>query len=397
MLEPSGHGITHGNNEKSSGILPSRADIGFSLFLGMLVFVSRYFTRGALYFVDGPRIVRAIQDHTYVIQPPGYWLYAHLGALISNPTLGLSLWNEMFSAAGIAVFFLLCRKLGLPLRISLLAALAYGSIFFLWFAGDIQSSYASQILFAPLTVYCFLIYRERPATGCLLMCGTSFAVGSGLRPSDGAFLGFLFLFLLFRFVEPWKQRFLLLVFTGALCLAWYIPTQLALHASHGIDLSNQLGSLAFQVSPLLVGINVRSIANILRVVLPLFVAFWMLIPLILQRRSRDTNWICGLWILPGLCFFLLIYMADATYLTFLAGGIVLLAATCEKERLVAPLLFCCFLFNVLLFFGARPLMHRSKGTIAMNYYVVKYCDYGIRHRWTSTAGHHSNASAISPM
>ncbi|MHB8303818.1 MAG: ArnT family glycosyltransferase, partial [Acidobacteriaceae bacterium] len=229
----------------------SNVDAVYLFLIVLLVAVSRYLTRGALYYVDGPRIVESIHAHTYVIQPPGYWLFAHLGAMFHDPVFGLSFWNEVFSATGAAVFFLLCRKFLLPSRTALLAALAYGSVFFSWFAGDVHSSYASQILFAPLTVYCFLIYREKPSTLRLLSCAVSFAVGTGLRPSDGTFLAPLFIFMFFQFVKQWKDRIFLLVLTGILCLAWYVPTQMALHAVHKANLGNQLGSLAWQVSPLL--------------------------------------------------------------------------------------------------------------------------------------------------
>lgn len=366
----------------------SRENTVACITLAAIVFLSRYFTRGGLYFVDGPRLVRAIETHVYVIQPPGYWLYCRLGSVFPDPTFGLTLINELFSAVGAAVFFLLCRRLRCRLAISIIAALAYSSIFYLWFAGDVQSSYASQVLFAPLTVYCFLLYDENRSAWALIACAASFAIGAGLRPSDGAFLAPLFIFMLFRFVRPWKRRGLLVLLTFLFCMGWYIPTQMALHASHGVQLRGQLGSLASQVSPLLIGIDARSVANILRVVLPLVAAFWMLIPAIaLKGRPRPISWICFLWIVPGVAFFLLVYMADATYLTFLTGGIILLAATVANRRFALISLSLCLVFNVALFLGARPLQGNGKADLAINFYVVKYCHYGIRHQWSGTIGH----------
>jgi hypothetical protein len=363
-------------------------DAGFSVLIAVVVFTSRYLTQGAVYYVDGPRMIRAIETHTYVIQPPGYWLYCRLGALFADPAFGLTLLNEMFSAAGAAVFFLLCRRLRVSFGISVLATLAYSSIFFLWFAGDVQSSYASQILFAPLTVYCFLRYRDRPTTMRLVACALSFAIGAGLRPSDGAFLAPVFLLLLVRFVPGWKSRAWLVALTILFCLGWYIPTQRALAAAQSVRLGNQLGSLAFQVSPLLTGINARSMANVLRVVLPLIAAFWILVPALPMARPRVQNWMFALWIVPGLVFFVLIYMADATYLTFLAGGVVLLAATVAQRKIAGVLLLICFLFNTALFLGARPIQANNRAALAVNYYVVKYCYYGIRHQWSGTVGSH---------
>ncbi|MGC1781654.1 MAG: glycosyltransferase family 39 protein [Acidobacteriaceae bacterium] len=375
------------NDLHLSGVETAR-EAGYPLAIAAVVFLSRYLTRGGLYYVDGPRLVRAILDHTYVVQRPGYWLYCRLGSIFRDPALGLIVLNEVFSAAGVAVFFLLCRRMHLNLRTSVLAALAYSSIFFVWFAGDVQSSYASQILFAPLTIYCFLRYWDKPSRLWLIASAVSFAIGTGLRPSDGAFLAPLTLYMLLQFVGSWKERCFFLLLTGVACLGWYIPTQMALRASHAAHLGVQLGSLAYQVSPLLTGINARSIANILRVTLPLFAAFWMLLPLLFLHRSRRENWIFALWVAPGLAFFSLIYMADATYLTFLAGGVILFAATAKRPNAAAALLLLCFVFNVALFVGARPLRSTGKFDTAVNFYVVKYCNYGIRHQWSSTIGHH---------
>ena len=360
------------------------ADAACSFSILILVFISRYFTRAALYYVDGPRMVRAIQDHSFVIQAPGYWLYAHLGGLFRDPAFGLSMVNIFFSGAGACIFFLLCRRFNVSVQTSLIATFAYSSIFYLWFAGDVHSSYASQILFAPLTVYSFLCYNQKPSTARLAMCGASFAIGAGLRPSDGAFLSLLFIFLIFQFVRQPKDRIILIVFTGMLCLAWYIPTEIALHAARRTNVKIQLSSLAFQVSPLLVGLNARTAANILRVVLPLIAAFWMLIPSLLSPRKSIENWMLALWVLPGFCFFTLIYMADATYLTFLSGAIILASALSDKKRYASALLVVCFLFNSSLFLWARPIRSTALTAQAINFYVVKYCYYGIRYQWSST-------------
>lgn len=280
-----------------------RVDTLFTAAIFLLVFAVRYLTRGALYFVDGPRIVQSIRSHQYVIQPPGYWLFAHIGGLFPDPVFGLSIFNEICSAAGAAVFYLLGRKFGFSGKLATLAAFTYSSIFFVWFSSEVHSSYASQILFAPLTIYLFLLYKGRPSAPVIVLCGISYAMETGLRPSDGVFMGILFLYMAFHFVSGWKHRSVLFAVTGAVCLAWYIPTQIALRESQKIALGNQLGSLAYQVSPLLTGINAHSMANVLRVLLPLLAAFGVLLPALPFRRSRVENWIVALWVLPGLTFF----------------------------------------------------------------------------------------------
>jgi Dolichyl-phosphate-mannose-protein mannosyltransferase len=360
--------------------------IGFqATLLGILVFLSRYLTRAKLYYVDGPILVRCIQNRTYVIQSPGYWLFAHMGGIFTDPAYGLQFWNQLFSSVGVAVFFLTCCKLGIGRPMAWMASIAYGSIFFVWLAGVVHSSYGSQILFAPLTLYCALCYRDKPTILRLLACGVSYAVGAGLRPSDGAFLAPLFLFLVFRCVEKWQRRILLLLVTATLCLSWYIPTQLALRAAHTASAGNQL-SFAREVSPLLVGINLRSLANTLRVVFPILTAFWMLSPAMFFQRSREQNMILLLWITPGLGFMLFVFMADPVYLTFMSGAIILMAALSMQRPAAFGFLLLCAIFNIGLFLGAAPIRGASRADQAVNFYIVKYCFYGVRHQWTSTIG-----------
>ena len=353
--------------------------------LGILVFLSRYLTRAKLYYVDGPILVHCIQSGTYVIQSPGYWLFTHMGGIFTDPAHGLQFWNQLFSSVGVAVFFLTCCKFGIGRPMAWMASIAYGSIFFVWLAGVVHSSYGSQILFAPLTLYCALCYKDKPTILRLLACGVSYAVGAGLRPSDGAFLAPLFLFLIFRYVRAWPRRVLLLLVTAILCFSWYIPTQLALRAAHTASTGNQL-SFAREVSPLLVGINLRSIANTLRVVLPILAAFWMLLPVMFFQRSREENVILLLWIAPGLSFMLFVFMADPVYLTFMTGAIILMAALSTPRPAAFGLLLLCAIFNVGLFLGAAPIRGAGRADQAVNFYIVKYCFYGVRHKWTTTIG-----------
>jgi hypothetical protein len=352
--------------------------------LGGATFLSRYLTRGQLYFVDGPAIVRSIREHIYVIQPPGYWMLAHLGGMFKDPVSGLLLANELFSAIGVVVFYLLCLELNISRTNSFLAAAAYSSVFYVWMAGDIHSSYASQILFAPLLAYALLRYRDAPSAVGVFVCGVIYSIGAGMRPSDGAFMAPLVLFLGLKFVNKPNHRMILLSSIVLFCLAWYIPTQIAYHRAKENTLSGQVASLASLESPIIAGINPRSLGNILRVIVPLLAAFWMLLPVLFELEISEVFWLALCWAIPGLTFMALIYMADPTYLTFLTGAIILLAVTSKKKSQVAISLTLCIFFNSVLFLAARPIRSESQlGKIA-NFYVVKYCNYGIQHRWSST-------------
>jgi hypothetical protein len=293
--------------------------------------------------------------------------------------------NQIFSALGVAVFFMLCRKLDLDRKMAWAASICYASIFFVWLAGDIHSSYASQVLFPPLLVYLFLAYRDRASVFRLLACAACFALGSGLRPSDGTFLTPLLAFLALKFVKGWRPRLLLISVTASLCLAWYLPGQAASRAAHIVTFGRYIDTVR-PMSVLISGIEPRSIASIVRVVLPLFAAFWMLVPTLALSRDQFANRLLAVWIAPGLLFFLLVYMADPVYFTYLTAAVVLLAALSRKQTMALGLLLLCAVFNVSLFFYARPIQSNNRIDQALNFYVVKYCRYGVQHEWKSTIG-----------
>jgi len=358
-------------------------DLGLASLLALLVFVSRYLTRGEVYYVDGPILVQCILNRTYVIQPPGYWLFAHLGGLFPNPAFGLLFVNQIFSATGVAVFFLLCRKLNMDKATAFIASLCYASVFFLWLAGDVHSSYASQVLFPPLLVYLFLGYRDRPSTTRIVACAIAFSFGAGLRPSDGLFLAPLLVFLAFTLVPGWPHRLLLATVSICGCLAWYLPGRAAARAAHIVPMGTYI-KIVGPMSLLISGIEPRSIANVLRVVLPFLFAFWPLLPTLFFKRSRFENGLLFFWILPGLLFFLFIFVADPVYFTFLTAAVILCAAlTLPRARAIALLLACAF-FNMTLFLFAKPIRGNTRPDQAINFYVLKYTYYGIQHKWKST-------------
>lgn len=364
----------------------SRQDFSWATLLWVLVFFSRYLTRASLYFGDAPNLVQSIRDHRYAIEPPGYWLFIRTAALFPDPVSGPAWLNEIFAGLGAGVFFLLCRKLGLSARMAGLATLAYGSLFFSWFAGDIRTSHGSQFFFAPLIVLSFLLYRDKASLTRLLLCALSFSVGAGMRPSDGAFMAPLFLFLMFCFVRGWRRRVLLLAVSAAICVAWYVPTQMAMLNPSVNTTRNELHGMAARTSLILNGMNRYTAANVARVVVPLLAACWMLIPSLFARREKLHNRIVAWWLVPGLAFFLTVSMAEAQYLTFLGGAVVLLAALSANKRRVAIALFLCLGFNTWLFLGARPLGSHGRVANAVNFYVVKCTNYGIRRKWNLNMG-----------
>jgi hypothetical protein len=356
-----------------------RRVLAFLLVVG-IVFISRFLTRGSVYFIDGPALVKAIQVRTYVIQSPGYWLFARTAGLFPNPEFGLIFINELSSAVGGGIFFLLCLELELPFSLALLAALAYSSIFFAWFAGDVHSSYATQLLFPALAAWLLIRYRK---TGFrwLLLCGAaSLAIGTGMRPSDGVFLLPLFVAFLLHSVKNWKRRILAAVVFAVICLGWYYPTKLASHLANQ-TVHGELAPIAAS-SSLLLGASVsHALANATRLFLPLIVACWMLIPAWMSARPRAATIPLVLWFAPGFVFYLLVFIANPTYIVFALPSLILLAALIDKRQLAIASLSICLIWNSVFFLAARPIRSDSVFVLPFDYYAIMYTNYGIQHQW----------------
>lgn len=355
----------------------------FAWIIAPLVFLSRCVTMSAPYFTDGPRLIQAVEAHVYVIQPPGYWLLARLAGLFHDPAFGLSFINALASSLGALVFYLLSLHLTTPLA-ARLATAAYASIYFAWFSGSIQSSYAAELLFPPLMFLFMLRSIERPAWSNVIGVAVSFALLSGFRPSDGVFMTPLFLYFLWRYCDRWTHRAILLCIAFALCLGWYIPQHIALQRT-GQSAGGQLWSVAGAKAPILHGLSKLGISNILRVVVPMLFAFWSLAAVVVRSRhepKRDMLWI---WLLPGLAFFTAVYISDATYLCFLVAAIILFGLPRKPDKLAYAGLTVCFVWNLLFFSIARPVPQtRSLAVAIYSVSGARYCAWALRHQWFRT-------------
>jgi hypothetical protein len=349
----------------------------FPLALAAFIFAAHAITSGAVYFADGPSLVAAVLKGTYVIQPPGYWLFSRLGGMFHNSGFGFAVLNWFFCSSGAAVFYLLCRKLDARDGLSRLASAVYACVFFAWFAGDVHSTYATQMLFPPLLIFTFLCYEERKTRTHLLICAGIFAIGTGFRQSDGFFLLPLFSYLVLRAAPGWKARAQFFLAYGLFCLAWFVPSQIALGGSNA---AGQLASVAATTSLLHVGITTSSLLNLLRVLVPLFLAFWPLL-LALPFTPKKQILLVLLWVMPGMLFFLLIYMSDAPYLVYASGAPILAVVLCRRRKLAAIALTGCLFWNLAFFFLARPIPGRNKVILVLNYYGIKYTHFGVSHHW----------------
>jgi hypothetical protein len=362
-----------------TAIIPKVRIVGF-LTIFLLVFISRYATRGEVYFVDGPRLVTAILNHTYVIQAPGYWLFARTAGLFPNPAFGLAFVNECCSAFGASFLFLVSLDLGLSPLLAGLTALAASSVFFVWFAGDVHSSYATQLFFPVLAVWFLIQYHRCGALWTVIAAAASLAVGTGMRPSDGAFLVPFFAMSVFRLSRSRRHLVWFAATFAALCLAWYVPTKLASsHANQTV--AGQMVPVAEGSSILFGATPLNAVVNAMRLALPLLVAFWMLIPAWMTSRHKSLTRPILMWILPGLAFFLLVQIANPAYLVYAVPAWVMLAALSDRRRLAIASLLVCILWNSGFFLWARPIRSQRKVAIAVDYYAVMYTNYALQHTW----------------
>jgi 4-amino-4-deoxy-L-arabinose transferase-like glycosyltransferase len=346
--------------------------------LALFTLLTRVLCLGTLYFADGPAHIRSILEKTYVIQPPGYWLFNRIAGLFPNPITAISVMNVLFSVAGVVVFYYTALFFT-GRRNAFLSALAYSCIFYIWFSAEVHSTYASQVLF-PVATFCALLHYERDkANWWLWLAAALFAFGAGLRPSDGAFL--LPMLVYFSAVRlPRKKAVLFLTSAFVLCLAWVVPTALAYnHSVSGLHGVAAYVSSIVKVRSVTVGVNVYSMANIIRYVFPLIVAFWPVLTIaVLNMIRHREDWrtrMILLWILPGSLFFTLSYMSCAPYLDFLSAAVLLLAVSSPRMMAVTAV------WNAVLFLSFSPIPSKRLLVNVWNCYVIQDTRYAIEHQW----------------
>jgi len=360
--------------------------------LALFTLIARVLCHGSVYYSDGPNHIKSILERVYIIQPPGYWLFNRIGGLFPDPIVAISAMNILFSMAGVVVFYYTALFFA-GRRNAFLAALAYSSVFYIWFSGEVHSTYASQVLF-PVATFCALLRYDRDKASWLLwLAAVIFSVGAGLRPSDGVFLVPMVLY--YSAVRlPRKTAILFMGLTFALCLFWIIPTAEQYHlyrqspgrvpgmgdSPNGVQESatTYIQRIVGQRS-ILAGVNATSLANVTRYALPLLVAFWpvgMAALLNLIRNWRDWRIRMMLfWIVPGSLFLIFSYIGDSPYLNFLSAAILLLAVGSSRMMAVTAV------WNAALFLIFSPIPSTRFLANVLNCYVGKDTHYAIQHQW----------------
>lgn len=350
------------------------------------VLLSRILTTGPVYFADGPAEIRAINTGAFVIQPPGYWLFLRMASLFPDPAFAISIMNWTFSAAGAVVFYWAARLL-VGEGLAKLGSAAYAVAFYAWFSGTTHSTYASQLLFPVLVFLLLVMHAREQRVGYLIAASVAFGLGAGLRPSDGAFIGIMFVFYLIRHA-PFRQAIIAFGVATLVCLGWLAPTVVCYSMTGQVAWAGHyIVHITTVVSVLANGLSFRAIANMSRFAVPLAISFGPLLFLALKgfRRVRGpAPTLLRLWIVPGAVFLVFCYMSDAPYLNFLTAPVLLLALmeiehlSCAWQR---AFLLPCVAWNIAFFIFFQPVLISSFPFAVADIYAGKYTRYGVVHHW----------------
>ena len=361
--------------------------------LAAYTLVTRVFFHGPLYFGDGPQHLRSIVDGAYIIQPPGYWLFNRVAGMVVDPLLGISDINILSSVLGVVVFYYTALYFA-PRKLAFIAALTYSCIFYLWFSGEIHSTYATQALFPVAVFHALLRYEKRATKWRLVYAAILFSIGAGLRPSDGMFLLPMILYYCATRLS-WRRAVILLSLIFLLCLIWIDPTLKAFHQAPGgiPGAILSMRQVALQKS-IVYGLGSAWLANLARFTLPFLVAFWLVLPAsLLTVKMRSQDWrirMLVLWIVPGSVLLALCLTPGAPSLSFLSAPVLLLAVGAPRR------MFMTALWNAAFFLGFSPLPSRYLAINAWNCYAGQYTRYGIEHQWQPSLSALQGTSSIAP-
>jgi hypothetical protein len=216
-----------------------------------------------------------------------------------------------------------------------------------------------------------------------------FAIGAGPRPFDGLFLVPMLASFCFERI-PRKQAVSYLTLVLILCLAWLVPTGLAYrHAYGGMPGVLAYVLLIMKVRSITTGVNAGTMANVVRYILPLLIAFLTVLPAVTANAIHNhKEWRVQMmlfWILPGSLFFVFSYISDAPYLTFLSAAILLLGLGSSRVLIVA------MAWNAAIFLLITPMPSHHLLVNTWNIDIGKYTLYAIHHQWQP------NLSQIQPL
>ncbi len=350
--------------------------------LVLLAFALRWTWRSRiLYHWDSVQFALALDDFNLQLnqpQPPGYILYVWMGRWMRALTGGLDdnralvLLSILFTAVSAVLIHRLAARLFNPAR-AWLAAFLFLTSPLIWFYGEVALLHLGSCMFAlfvALWGYRALKGEPRYALHSALALGFLGA----FRQQDAALLFPLWVFCARR--SGWKRLAAGLVIMAAPALAAQWAT---IQASGGWSAYRAImegyRDSAFNQTSILLGAGLGGLSHngtrILRALVALLGAA-IFLPALWERRLRrrvkeGEEWaFFGIWILPGLLFFLLVHMGQPGLLLFTAPGILLLFMKTLPEtplrRYKQTIIAGFFIANTLAFFfmpSSRTLFGRE--------------------------------------
>ena len=355
----------------------------------LLTLMSRWASRSLPYFVDGPRHVEAVQDGTLFIQPPGYFLFEFTGLIVSkllhvSPSVSLSIVNIMFGVSAVLVFYFLATRF-FDLEHSLMLSMVYAATPLVWFVADIHSTYAAMTFFAPL-LFLLVETENHFVLGCL-----AWSFMAGFRPSDGVFVVPWMLYHGIR--QTWGSRIKGGVVAAAGVLLWWLPTAQRMGGGFFSPITASK-SMASSVAhgPLSSHPSLLSVMNVMRGFSAMLIAWGVLLPflaigavILWHRHSAVKSSL--IWMIPGISYFLLYYIADASYFSFcVAPGLLIVGfLLCELAKPLRTAVYSCAITASLLFiFLAHPIEPNSKPKAFLDAYFIKYSVWSLKHQYGPT-------------
>jgi Dolichyl-phosphate-mannose-protein mannosyltransferase len=350
------------------------------LFVGILAaftLITRVLCHGTVYFGDGPAHVESILARSYVIQPPAYWLFNRIAGFFPEPAFGISTLNITCSVGGVVMFYFTAAMFASELN-AFIAALTYSTVFYGWFSGEIHSSYATQLLF-PVALFYLMLRFERDRERWLVgLAAVVYAIGSGLRPSDGFFLIPMAVYWGVTRLRRAEMAGFFAIWS-VLCLGWFIPTVMTLRKEPGgLGGSGNYVHEMLTVLSVFNGITAKSLANCARYIIPIVGAMWpVLFFAIRNAHSNRSDWrvkAIALWIAPASLFFMLLFITVPMYLNFLTAALLLPAVNARRAMAVTAA------WNFILFTALAPIPSRSVAVDVVDCYVLQYTCFGVKHQ-----------------
>ena len=124
--------------------------------------------------------------------PTGYPLYTWLGHLFTLLPIGdvayrTNLMSAVLGGAGVALLYLVARRLALRPGIAAFTALLFGVTTTFWSQAVITEVYAPNVFALALVLWLLLRWAGRPADGRLAVCAFAYGLSLGMHFSNAAF------------------------------------------------------------------------------------------------------------------------------------------------------------------------------------------------------------------